>query len=575
MTSPNFAADAPKVSSTPKEEVDRLVKKLAARKDAWVRTTNERRTQLLEACIVRTEAVAEEWVRAACKAKGIAFDGPRGGEEWLGGPMTTIRNLRQLADAVRENGQPALPELIQRDDGQYVAKVFPSDWFDKLLFTGFSAEVWIEPGQEPTQGAIYRNKPQPGEAKPKPLPDGKVSLVLGAGNVASIGPMDALYKLFVEDEVVILKTNPVNAYLQPYWEEAFRPLIDEGVYYVVRGGADIGSHLVHHEDVDTIHMTGSDRTHDAIVFGGDPEEQARRKRSGERLVDKPISSELGAVTPVLVVPGPWSDEDVDFQARHIAGMVANNGSFNCNAAKVIVTGDRWPMRELLLERIEHHLRETPSRMAYYPGAQARYDGFLERYPQAQPLGPRSPNVVPWTLIPDVPAEAGEYALTSEAFCGVLALTKLQASNEGEFLKEMVRFANESCWGTLSCVVLIHPETEKKYAKEFDAALAGLRYGGIGVNVFAGVIYGMVSPTWGAFPGHPLEDIQSGRGFVHNTFLLDHPQKSIVRAPFRIRPTPVWFADHANAHELGRALTRFEARPGPLRLPQVLMAAMKG
>ena len=27
---------------------------------------------------------------------------------------------------------------------------------------------------------------------------GKVSLVLGAGNVASIGPMDALYKLFVE-----------------------------------------------------------------------------------------------------------------------------------------------------------------------------------------------------------------------------------------------------------------------------------------------------------------------------------------------------------------------------------------
>ena len=29
-------------------------------------------------------------------------------------------------------------------------------------------------------------------------------------------------------------------------------------------------------------------------------------------------------------------------------------------------------------------------------------------------------VVPWTLIPDVPASAGEYALTEEAFCGVLA-----------------------------------------------------------------------------------------------------------------------------------------------------------
>ena len=34
MTSPNFAADAPKVSSTPKEEVDRLVKRFSAVYDA-------------------------------------------------------------------------------------------------------------------------------------------------------------------------------------------------------------------------------------------------------------------------------------------------------------------------------------------------------------------------------------------------------------------------------------------------------------------------------------------------------------------------------------------------------------
>ena len=54
--------------------------------------------------------------------------------------------------------------------------------------------------------------------------------------------------------------------------------------------------------------------------------------AGERKNARPFSAELGCVTPVLVVPGPWSESDLDFQARHVAGMVAQNASFNCNAA---------------------------------------------------------------------------------------------------------------------------------------------------------------------------------------------------------------------------------------------------
>lgn len=569
MSSPDFATDAPKVSSTPLEQVDALVEKLASNKDEWVRTPIERRVMLLRRCIERTLGCAEEWVRAACRAKGLDPKEPRAGEEWLAGPMTTIRNLRLLADALEQGGQPSPRRVYQRPDGQWVAEVFPDSGWDSLMFSGFAAEVWIEPGQEPTQGRIYRDKAR-GE-----LPSGKVALVLGAGNVASIGPMDALYKLFVEDEVVLVKTNPVNAYLQPYWEESFRPLIDEGVFYVVRGGAEVGSHLVHHPSIDTIHMTGSDRTHDAIVWGGDPEEQARRKRAGDKLVDKPISSELGAVTPVFVVPGPWSDADLVYQARHVAGMVVNNGSFNCNAAKVLVTADRWPQRALFLEHVERVLSETPPRNAYYPGAQGRYDGFLSHYPEAKPLGARTGAVVPWTIIPEVPPEKGEYALTNEAFCGVLAQTRLPASDPKAFLEAMVEFGNETCWGTLSCVILVHPQTQKAYAAELDSAIARLRYGGIAINAFAGVLYALVSPTWGAFPGHPLEDIRSGRGVVHNSFLFDHPQRTVLRAPFRIRPTPAWFPDHKTLQQLGAALTRFEAKPSVLTLPSVLAAALRG
>jgi acyl-CoA reductase-like NAD-dependent aldehyde dehydrogenase len=568
MTSPDFANVAPKVSNTPRDRIDALITRLAARKHDWVKVSTAARADYLERCIVKTRSVGREWVKAACEAKGIDLKSARAGEEWLGGPMTTMRNLRLLAEAMRFGGEPPIPSTRRRPDGQLVCEVFPQNGLDKLMWDKVTAEVWIEPGKPATQGQIYRGKRGGGEAK------GKLSLVLGAGNVASIGPMDALYKLFVEDEVVLVKTNPVNAYLQPFWEEAFRPLLDDGFFAVVRGGADVGEYLCHHPEIETIHITGSDRTHDAIVWGAGPG-QEERKAKGERKLDKPITSELGAVTPCIIVPGDWTEEQLQFQARHVAGMVANNGSFNCNACKVLVTSAHWPQRERFLELVHEALRRTPPRKAYYPGAQQRYQGFLDHYKDAMPLGERSSDVVPWTILPDVAPQKGEYALSNEAFCGVLAETALDVKEPGEFLEAATRFANDDCWGTLSCMILIDDATKQRHAHALETALANLRYGGIGVNVWAGVIYGLVLPTWGAFPGHPLEDIRSGRGVVHNALLLDHPQKSIVRAPFVIKPTPAWFPDHKTLNTLGELLTDFEAAPSFLKLPFLLPVALRG
>ena len=74
------------------------------------------------------------------------------------------------------------------------------------MYMGFDAEVWIKEGHGIEQGSLYKNPPR----------EGKVCLVLGAGNQGSIGPMDCLYKLFMDGEVCILKMNPVNDYLGPY-----------------------------------------------------------------------------------------------------------------------------------------------------------------------------------------------------------------------------------------------------------------------------------------------------------------------------------------------------------------------
>jgi acyl-CoA reductase-like NAD-dependent aldehyde dehydrogenase len=571
MASPDFATAAPRSSSTPREQIDAVVARVAARKHDWPKVGTSERARLLEACIDHLLGIAREWVHAACEAKGIDPDSPTAGEEWLGGPITTVRNVRLLAEAMHAGGEPTLPRVFARKDGQLVVRVFPQGLLDRIALGGVRADVWIEPGKPATQGRIYREK----RRRKSGDRDGKLCLVLGAGNVASIGPMDALYKLFVEDQVVIVKTNPVNAYLQPFWEEAFRPLLDAGFFAVVRGGAEVGAYLCHHPAIDTIHMTGSDRTHDAIVWGSTPAEQASNKAAGTPKLTKPITSELGAVTPCIVVPGHFTDDDLRYQARHVASMVTNNASFNCNAAKVLVTSKRWDQRERFLEEVYAALEATPPRKAYYPGAQERYQAFLDAYPDAKPLGERTRDVVPWTMLPDVPAEKGEYALTHEAFCGVLADTAIDALDPARFLHEATEFANEACWGTLSCMLIVDPDTAAAVPRALDHAIASLRYGGIGVNVWAGVIYGLVTPTWGAYPGHTLDDIRSGRGVVHNALLLDHPQKSVVYAPFHMRPTPLWFAGHRTVHRIGPLLAEFEARPSLLKLLPIVKLALRG
>ena len=199
---------------------------------------------------------------------------------------------------------------------------------------------------------------------------GKVALVLGAGNVTSIGPMDALYKLFVEDQVVLYKANPVNAYVGPLMELAFRALIERGVLRLAYGGANEGAYLCAHPGVDAIHITGSDKTFDAIVFGPGPE-GARRKAENAPLLTKPITGELGNVSPVIVVPGPWSASDIAYQAAHIVSMLVNNAGFNCNATRVIIQHASWSQRGELLAEVRQALRHVPLRAAYYPGARDR------------------------------------------------------------------------------------------------------------------------------------------------------------------------------------------------------------
>ncbi len=548
---------------------------VAAARDAWARVDPSARAALLGRLLGDFGAVAERWVAASLEAKGVAPDAPAAGEEWIAGPFCVLRVIRLLRGALQDiaaGGRPRIPGPVWTDaDGRAVAGVFPLSLWDRLFYTGVTGEVRMQPGVtaeavSDTQAEAYGRA---GAAA--------TCVVLGAGNVSSIGPMDLLYKLFVENRVVVYKTHPVNAYLGPLLAEAFRSLVEIGALRIVYGGASEGAYLCHHDGIDEIHITGSDKTYEAIVFGpGDDGD--RRKAERRPLFAKRVTAELGNVSPVIVVPGPWSGSDFRHQAANLVSMLTNNAGFNCNATRVIVTDADWPGRPRLLDEIRSLLARVPTRRAYYPGSQARAAEFAAAHPEAERFGAPREGELPWTLIAGMTARRSvDVCYTTEAFCGLFAETGVACDGVPDFLAKAVAFCNETLWGTLNATIIVHPRTEAdaEAHEAVERAIRDLRYGSVSINHWSAIAYALGVTTWGAYPGHTPEDIQSGTGVVHNTLMFGKAEQSVVRGPFRVWPTPPWFVTNRAAAALGPKLARFEAGPSLVKALGVLATAIRG
>ena len=164
----------------------------------------------------------------------------------------------------------------------------------------------------------------------------------------------------------------------------------------------------------------------------------------------------------------------------------------------------------------------------------------------------------------------------ESFFGQVAETALTAPSPAAFVDAATAFCNDVVWGTLGATIIVSPSSLKDddVAESVDRAVADLRYGSIGVNVWHALSFAMGSTTWGAYPGHARTDIQSGTGVVGNAAMFDRPQKSVVRGPFRSRPKPPWFATAADSYDVMRRFVAFEAEPSAAKIPGLLLAAMR-
>jgi acyl-CoA reductase-like NAD-dependent aldehyde dehydrogenase len=564
--------------TSPAPDLDRAVAELGDKARAFARMPPIEKAALLRSLLPRIAAAAEAQVNVACRAKGLDPASPQAGEEWLAGPAAVLANTRLLAEsleAIAARGRPDLPKAILRDDDRAEVLIAPRGLHEKALYTGIECKVIFEAGLHPkevpgAQAAFYRQ----GE------PEGGVSLILGAGNVASIAPMDALYKLFVEGRVAIVKMSPVNAYLTPALEQAFEPLITLGFLRIVQGGGEEGAYLVDHPGVSDVHLTGSALTHDLLVWGPPGPERDRRIAANDPLLKKPITSELGNVSPIVVMPYLYSKGELWAQARNVASQVANNASFNCNAGKMLVLPRGWTQKEMFLAMIEKALAAAPTRKAYYPGAQQRWERLTDEREGVITIGAPRPadGKLPWTIIRNLdPASTDEALFTTEPFCSILSVVSIGSDDPVAFLAEATRFCNDTLWGTLSCAITIHEaqEEDPAIALALDKALVELRYGAVALNQWPALVYALASPPWGGHASATLANVQSGLGFVHNTPMLGRIDKAVLRAPLDASPKPAYFLDNKKMRDIGERLTRFAAAPSLGGVASVAMAALRG
>jgi acyl-CoA reductase-like NAD-dependent aldehyde dehydrogenase len=557
---------------TSKDEIDAILSRLQQQKEEWVTLPIAKRLYILDEIHADLVQVKKRWVEAELAAKGILPGGTGEAEEWgiLATMFRAVRILRQSIVEIQNHGRPKIPGPLRlRPEGQVVARVFPRMFTDRALLPGVTGEVWMEPGVTAenvaaTQAWAYRDRSL----------KGRVALVLGAGNAAVLPPSDFLHKLFVELQVVVLKLNPVNAHMGPVYEEGFRALIKRGYLQIVYGGADEGAYLCEHGIVDELHMTGSDKTYEAVVFGSGDEGRGRKARRDPR-VTKRFTGELGNVSPVIVVPGPWTRHDVMRQARYIVTWLTANAGFACLSPRVIIQHKSWPLRNSLIEAIGKILNRVPTRKAYYPGAFERHSEFIAEHPDALQFGGADADHLPWTLVSNVdPADTDNICFKREAFCSLCAETGIEAPGVSGFLDRAIDFANETLWGTLSATLIVHPESFKdpEISEAVERAIAELKYGTVSTNMLAYYSAYMMTATWGAFPGSDIYDIQSGIGKTFNSLMFARAEKSVIRAPFK-RPEPTDITSK-NSAEFCRKIAEFEANPSLWNLVRLGLGALR-
>ena len=90
---------------------------------------------------------------------------------------------------------------------------------------------------------------------------------------------------------------------------------------------EASKYLTQHDGFHQTHLTGSNYTYENIVYGRILNDKERSLKTLPKINKKPITTELGNVTPIIVHPGNWSRSEIKHQAKNKKSL-SNKKSFS-------------------------------------------------------------------------------------------------------------------------------------------------------------------------------------------------------------------------------------------------------
>jgi hypothetical protein len=158
------------------------------------------------------------------------------------------------------------------------------------LLNGYRAEVWMQ-REASFAGLADRHRARPST--------GRVSLVLGAGRIASIAALAVLHELFAQGSVVVAKLDPAEVSVRQSLERVFRPLVSAGFVRFAHGRGDVGDYLARHAGVDAVHIAGSAPLCSFILAKSAtrPSRSGRRSRAGSGRRSGPVGQVASSRLP--------------------------------------------------------------------------------------------------------------------------------------------------------------------------------------------------------------------------------------------------------------------------------------
>ena len=546
--------------SLTKLDIDRFITTLRTKSKEYNSINNVQLASMLEETISNIKEVSFFWATICSDNKGTTKT-PAEGEEWLGGPFASVLATQYYIKSLT-NDDDLSEKKYNSEENSY--KVFPNNFIERITFPFIDAKVIFNKSMSFDDINKYR-----GFSKRYDI-DPSITLVLGAGNFSSIPYLDVLYHLITRKSVILLKLNPVNEYLKPVFEKVFQNFIERGYIIVTTGNIDESKYMATHPGINHIHLTGSDKTFEDIVYGRELTEKERKSKSLSKINNKPITSELGNVTPIIIHPGKWSTSDIKYQARKIVTAKLNNNGFNCIAAQVVVLPDGWGQTETLIKYVKHYMSKAKERKAYYPESIERLEK-LEKDKGYERVNALS------CVTPHLTREIKAYSKfeIDEVWSSTIYFKKIEYTSVEDFANKAIDYCNDELWGNLGVSVIIKDHNRKFNKHITNLYVDELNYGTVAINEWAAIGYIIPQLPWGGFPGNRDNDIQSGQSVVHNSMLFESPLKGVVNTKFRISRIidPPWFVTNKKARRLFKNLTYYQIHNSNINFLKLIFAAL--